>query len=55
MRICWYRIILCLRLIYRSRTHFLVIFSSVLLYSSTVIKCIHLIKVIIIFWPLPTR
>nr|DAG25932.1 MAG TPA: hypothetical protein [Bacteriophage sp.] len=55
MRISWYRIILSFRLIYRSRTHFLIIFPSILLYSSTIIKCVHFIKIVVIFWSLPTR
>nr|DAH37679.1 MAG TPA: hypothetical protein [Caudoviricetes sp.] len=54
MRISRYRIILSFRLIYRSRTHFLIIFPSILLYSSTIIKCVHLIKVFVIFWLLPS-
>ena len=54
MRISRYRIILSFRIIYRSRTHLLVVFSSVLLYSSTIIKCVHLIKVFVIFWLLPS-
>nr|DAE29237.1 MAG TPA: hypothetical protein [virus sp. ctx9V1] len=54
MRISRYRVILSFRIIYRSRTHLLVVFSSILLYSSTIIKCVHLIKVFVIFWLLPS-
>nr|DAR42080.1 MAG TPA: hypothetical protein [Bacteriophage sp.] len=55
MRISWYRIILSFRLIYRSGTHFLIILPSILFYSSTIIESVHLIKIVIIFWSLPTR
>nr|DAJ76009.1 MAG TPA: hypothetical protein [Crassvirales sp.] len=55
MRISRYRVTISFRLIYRSGAHLLVVFSSVLLYSSTIIKCVNFIKVIVIFWSLPTR